>query len=131
MAKEHLIMWKAIEKGWSSSDLKRIKKKIYELWKDFNCSIPFEDAESLCYLLGEPISYKTEWSLIRLCKDGIIDIFEKDELSPSGRTTLHYIDLIEFNSPSRDVRTRKQKSAKHVSPVAKEGDINTDGQLSF
>ena len=90
MSKEHLIMWKAIEKGWSSSDLKRIKKKIYELWKDFNCSIPFEDAESLCYLLGEPISYKTEWSLIRLCKDGIIDIFEKDGL--------HYIDLIEFKS---------------------------------
>lgn len=131
MAKEHLIMWKAIEKGWSSSDLKRIKKKIYELWKDFNCSIPFEDAESLCYLLGEPIDYKTEWSLIRLCKDGIIDIFEKDELSPSGRTTLHYIDLIEFNSPSKDVRTRKQKSAKHVSPLAKEGDIDTDGELRF
>ena len=48
MSKEQLIMWKAIEKGWSSSDLKKIKKKIYELWKDFNCSIPFEDAESLC-----------------------------------------------------------------------------------
>ena len=124
-------MWKAIEKGWSASDLKRVKKKIYELWKDFNCSIPFEDAESLCYLLGEPINYKTEWSLIRLCKDGVIDIFEKDELSPSGRTTMHYIDLIEFNSPSKDVHTRKQKSAKHVSPLAKEGDNNTDGELSF
>lgn len=131
MSKEHLIMWKAIEKGWSASDLKRVKKKIYELWKDFNCSIPFEDAESLCYLLGEPINYKTEWSLIRLCKDGVIDIFEKDELSPSGRTTMHYIDLIEFNSPSKDVHTRKQKSAKHVSPLAKEGDNNTDGELSF
>ena len=82
-----------------------------------------EDAESLCYLLGEPISYKTEWSLIRLCKDGIIDIFEKDGL--------HYIDLIEFNSPSKDVRTRKQKSAKHVSPLAKKGDINPDGELRF
>ena len=123
MSKEHLIMWKAIEKGWSSSDLKRIKKKIYELWRDFNCSIPFEDVESLCYLLGEPISYKTEWSLIRLCKDGIIDIFEKDELSPSGRTTLHDIDLIEFKN--------KQQSAKHVSPLAKEGDINPDGELRF
>lgn len=123
MSKEHLIMWKAIEKGWSSSDLKRIKKKIYELWKDFNCSIPFEDAESLCYLLGEPISYKTEWSLIRLCKDGIIDIFEKDEFSPSGRTTMHYIDLIEFKNTC--------KSAKHVSPLAKKGDINPDGELRF
>ena len=115
MSKEHLIMWKAIEKGWSSSDLKRVKKKIYELWKDFNCSIPFEDAESLCYLLGEPISYKTEWSLIRLCKDGIIDIFEKDGL--------HYIDLVEFKNTC--------KSAKHVSPLAKEGDINSDGELRF
>ena len=116
-------MWKAIEKGWQASDLKRVKNKIYELWKDFNCSIPFEDAESLCYLLGEPISYKTEWSLIRLCKDGIIDIFEKDGL--------HYIDLIEFNSPFKDIHTRKHKSAKHVSPLAKEGDKNSDGELSF
>ena len=93
MSKEHLVMWKAIEKGWQASDLKRVKNKIYELWKDFNCSIPFEDAESLCYLLGAPISYKTEWSLIRLCKDGIIDIFEKDGL--------HYIDLVEFSSKKR------------------------------
>lgn len=108
MAKEHLIMWKAIEKGWQSSDLKRVKNKIYELWKDFNCSIPFEDAESLCYLLGEPIDYKTEWSLIRLCKDGIIDIFEKDELSPSGRTTLHYIDLIEFSNDKNKKRKKKK-----------------------
>ena len=115
MAREHLIMWKAIEKGWSSSDLKRIKKKIHELWKDFNCSIPFEDAESLCYLLGEPINYKTEWSLIRLCKDGVIDIFEKDGL--------HYIDLIEFKNAC--------KSAKHVSPLAKEGDKKSDGELRF
>lgn len=104
VTKEHLIMWKAIERGWSASDLKRIKKKICELWKDFNCSIPFEDAESLCYLLGEPLDYKTEWSLIRLCKDDIIDIFEKDGL--------HYIDLVEFVN---------KKSAKHVSPQAKEG----------
>lgn len=123
MAKEHLIMWKAIEKGWQASDLKRVKKKIYELWKDFNCSIPFEDAESLCYLLGEPISYKTEWSLIRLCKDGIIDIFKKDGLC--------YIDLIEFNSSSKGVHRSKQRSAKHVSPVAKEGDNNSNGELSF
>lgn len=94
-------MWKAIEKGWQASDLKRIKKKIYELWKDFNCSIPFEDAESLCYLLGEPLDYKTEWSLIRLCKDGIIDIFKKDELSPSGHTTMYYIDLVEFTSSKK------------------------------
>lgn len=114
MAKEHLIMWKAIERGWSSSDLKRIKKKIYELWKDFNCSIPFEDAESLCYLLGEPLDYKTEWSLIRLCKDGIIDIFKKDNFN--------YIDLVEFVN---------KKSAKHVSPLAKEGDNNLNGELSF
>lgn len=123
MSKEHLIMWKAIEKGWQASDLKRVKNKIYELWKDFNCSIPFEDAESLCYLLGEPISYKTEWSLIRLCKDGIIDIFEKDGL--------HYIDLIEFSSPSKDILRRKRKSAKHVSLLAKEGDNNSNGELSF
>ena len=122
MSKEHLIMWKAIERGWSASDLKRIKKKIYELWKDFNCSIPFEDAESLCYLLGEPLDYKTEWSLIRLCKDGIIDVFKKDEDSPSGRTTMHYIDLVDFKS---------KKSAKHVSPLAKEGDNSINGELSF
>lgn len=115
-------MWKAIERGWSASDLKRIKKKIYELWKDFNCSIPFEDAESLCYLLGEPLDYKTEWSLIRLCKDGIIDVFKKDEDSPSGRTTMHYIDLVDFKS---------KKSAKHVSPLAKEGDNSINGELSF
>lgn len=100
-------MWKAIEKGWSASDLKRVKKKIYELWKDFNCSIPFEDAESLCYLLGEPIDYKTEWSLIRLCKDGVIDIFEKDELSPLGRTTMHYIDLIEFTPSKKRINNNK------------------------
>lgn len=115
MSKEHLVMWKAIEKGWQASDLKRIKKKIYELWKDYEGSIPFEDAETLCYLLGEPISYKTEWSLIRLCKDGIIDIFEKDGL--------HYIDLIEFKNTC--------KSAKHVSPLAKKGETNPDGELRF
>lgn len=102
MSKEHLIMWKAIEKGWQASDLKRIKKKIYELWKDFNCSIPFEDAESLCYLLGEPLDYKTEWSLIRLCKDGIIDIFKKDNLN--------YIDLIDFNSLAKNIRKYKRRS---------------------
>lgn len=123
MSKEHLIMWKAIEKGWQASDLKRVKKKIYELWKDFNCSIPFEDAESLCYLLGEPLDYKTEWSLIRLCKDGIIDIFRKDDLN--------YIDLIEFNSPSKDVHKNTRKSAKHVSPLAKGGDNSINGELSF
>ena len=88
MSKEDLIKWKAIEKGWQLSDLKRVNKRIHELWKACEGSIPFEDAETLCYLLGEPISYKTEWSLIRLCKDGIIDIFEKDGL--------HYIDLTEF-----------------------------------
>lgn len=128
MAKEHLIMWKAIERGWSSSDLKRVKKKICELWKDFNCSIPFEDAESLCYLLGEPLDYKTEWSLIRLCKDGIIDIFKKDNMN--------YIDLIDFrkvpsNSPFKDVHKNTRKSVKHVSPLAKEGDNNSNGELSF
>ena len=104
MTKEHLIMWKAIEKGWSSSDLKRIKKKIHELWKDFNCSIPFEDAETLCYLLGEPISYKTEWSLIRLCQDKIIDVFEKDGCK--------FIDIVDFTT-SKPKQGRKNKNAEH------------------
>lgn len=104
MSKEHLIMWKAIEKGWSSSDLKRVKKKIYELWKDFNGSIPFEDAESLCYLLGEPISYKTEWSLIRLCKDKVIDVFEKDGCK--------FIDVVDF-IPNKVKQGRKNKNAEY------------------
>lgn len=102
MAKEHLIMWKAIERGWQASDLKRIKNKIYQLWEDGNGSIPFEDVEFLCFLLCEPINYKTEWSLIRLCKDGVIDIFEKDGL--------HYIDLIEFNNDKNKKRKKKAEN---------------------
>ena len=43
----------------------------------------------------------------------------------------NYIDLTEFNSPFKDVHTRKQRSAKHVSPLAKEGDDNSNGELSF
>ena len=99
MSKEHLIMWKAIERGWSSSDLKRIKKKIYELWKDFNCSIPVEDVYGLALMLDEPVDYKLEWSIIRLCKEGVIDIFKKD--------SLYYIDLIEFTSGKKKKNTNK------------------------
>lgn len=123
MSKEHLVMWKAIEKGWQASDFKRVNKKIHELWKDFNCSISFGDVYGLALMLDEPVDYKLEWSLIRLCKEGVIDIFKKDDLC--------YIDLIEFNSPSKDIHTRKQRSAKHVSPLAKEGDNNSNGELSF
>lgn len=122
MSKEHLIMWKAIEKGWQPSDLKRIKQKIYELWKDFNCSIPFGDVYGLALMLDEPVDYKLEWSLIRLYKEGVIDIFKKDNL--------YYLDLIDFNSPYKNVHNNK-RSAKHVSPLAKEGDNNSDGELSF
>lgn len=93
MSKEDLIKWKAIEKGWQLSDLKRVNKRVHELWKAYEGSIPFEDAETLCYLLGEPISYKTEWSLIRLCKDGIIDVFKKNDCK--------YVDLVEFESEKR------------------------------
>lgn len=122
MSKEHLIMWKAIERGWQASDLKRVNKKIHELWKDFNCSIPFGDVYGLALMLDEPVDYKLEWSLIRLCKEGTIDIFKKDDL--------FYLDLIDFNSPYKDVLNRV-RSAKHVSPLAKEGDNNSDGELSF
>lgn len=122
MSKEHLIMWKAIERGWQSSDLKRINKKIHELWKDFNCSIPFGDVYDLALMLDEPIDYKLEWSLIRLCKEGVIDIFKKDDF--------FYLDLIDFNSPYKDLHNNK-RSAKHVSLLAKEGDNNSDGELSF
>lgn len=107
-------MWKAIEKGWQASDLKRVKNKIYELWKDFNCSIPFGDVYGLALMLDEAVDYKLEWSLIRLCKEGVIDIFKKD--------SLFYLDLIDFNS---------RRSAKHVSLLAKKGDNNSDGELSF
>lgn len=100
MSKEDLVRWKAIEKGWQLSDLKRVNKRIHELWKTYEGSIPFEDVETLCYLLGEPINYKTEWSLIRLCRDGVIDIFEKDECK--------YIDLVDFTNKSK-VRQRKRK----------------------
>lgn len=122
MAREHLIMWKAIEKGWQASDLKRVKNKIYELWKDFNRSIPFGDVYGLALMLDEPVDYKLEWSLIRLCKEGVIDIFKKDGL--------YYLDLIDFNSPYKNIHNNK-RSAKHVSPLAKEGDNNSDGELGF
>ena len=104
MSKEDLIKWKAIEKGWQLSDLKRVNKRIHELWKAYEGSIPFEDAETLCYLLGEPISYKTEWSLIRLCKDGVIDIFEKDGCK--------FIDVIDFTT-NKPKQGRKNKNAEH------------------
>ena len=104
MSKEDLIKWKAIEKGWQLSDLKRVNKRIHELWEAYEGSIPFEDAETLCYLLGEPISYKTEWSLIRLCRDKVIDVFEKDGCK--------FIDVVDFahNKPKQE---RKNKNAEH------------------
>ena len=122
MSKEQLIIWKAVKRGWQASDLKRVNKKIHELWKDFNCSISFGDVYGLALMLDEPVDYKLEWSLIRLCKKGVIDIFKKDNL--------YYLDLIDFNSLYKDVHNNK-RSAKHVSPLAKEGDNNSDGELSF
>ena len=78
MSKEHLIMWKAVEKGWQASDLKRVKKKLYTLHEDFGGSIEFKTIEELALMLDEPVDYKLEWSLIRLCKDNIIDVFSKN-----------------------------------------------------
>lgn len=78
MSREHLIMWKAMEKGWQSSDLKRVNKKLHTLYSDFGGSIQFRNIEELALMLDEPIDYKLEWSLIRLCKDSIIDVFKKD-----------------------------------------------------
>lgn len=106
MSKEHLVMWKAVEKGWTASDLKRVNKKIHELYKDFNCSIPFGDVYGLALMLDEPVDYKLEWSLIRLCKDGIIDIFKKDEISPEGRTTLYMLDLVDFKQPKKKTKEK-------------------------
>ena len=71
-------MWKAVEKGWQASDLKRVKKKLYALYEDFGGSIEFKTIEELALMLDEPVDYKLEWSLIRLCKDNIIDIFNKN-----------------------------------------------------
>lgn len=78
MSKEQLIMWKAVEKGWQASDLKRVKKKLCTLYEDFGGSIEFKTIEELALMLDEPVDYKLEWSLIRLCKDNIIDIFNKN-----------------------------------------------------
>ena len=78
MSKEHLIMWKAIEKGWQASDLKRVNKKLHALYNDFGGSIEFKTIEELALMLDEPVDYKLEWSLIRLCKDDIINIFRQD-----------------------------------------------------
>lgn len=78
MSKEQLIMWKAVEKGWQASDLKRVKKKLYTLYEDFGGSIEFKTIEELALMLDEPVDYKLEWSLIRLCKDNVIDIFNKN-----------------------------------------------------
>ena len=71
-------MWKAVEKGWQASDLKRVKKKLYTLYDDFGGSIEFKTIEELALMLDEPVDYKLEWSLIRLCKDNIIDVFNKN-----------------------------------------------------
>ena len=78
MSKEHLIMWKAVEKGWQASDLKRVNKKLHTLYNDFGGSIEFKTIEELALMLDEPVDYKLEWSLIRLCKDNIINIFRQD-----------------------------------------------------
>lgn len=71
-------MWKAVEKGWQASDLKRVKKKLHILYEDFGGSIEFKTIEELALMLDEPVDYKLEWSLIRLCKDNIIDVFNKN-----------------------------------------------------
>ena len=78
MSKEHLIMWKAVEKGWQASDLKRVNQKVHTLYNDFGGSIEFKTIEELALMLEEPVDYKLEWSLIRLCKDNIINIFRQD-----------------------------------------------------
>ena len=71
-------MWKAVEKGWQASDLKRVNKKLHTLYNDFGGSIEFKTIEELALMLDEPVDYKLEWSLIRLCKDNIINIFRQD-----------------------------------------------------
>lgn len=101
MSKEHLVMWKAVEKGWTASDLKRVNKRIHELYKDFNCSIPFGDIYGLALMLDEPVDYKLEWSLIRLCKDGVIDVFKKDNL--------YHIDLVDFKQPKNKGRKKNDR----------------------
>lgn len=77
MSKEDLVRWKAIEKGWQASDLKRVNKKLHTLYDDFGGSIEFKTIEELALMLGEPVDYKLEWSLIRLCKDSVINIFRQ------------------------------------------------------
>lgn len=104
MSKEDLIMWKAIEKGWTKSDLKRVDKKIRELYTQFNESIPFKDCYELALMLDEPVSYQLEWSLIRLCKNGIIDVFKKDNL--------YMIDLVDFQSNNNKRRKKKIDGTK-------------------
>lgn len=77
MAKEDLIKWKAIETGWKKSDIKRVYQKLKDLYTEQG-SIEFEDAESLSYMLEEPLTYKLEWSLIRLCKEDKIQLRRVD-----------------------------------------------------
>lgn len=71
MSKEDLIMYKAIERGWNNNDIRRVFKKLKELAEEFGdeLTIEFNQVEDLAVMLDEPIDYKLEWTLIRLCKD--------------------------------------------------------------
>ena len=115
MSKEELVMWKAIEKGWQASDLKRVNKKLHALYEEFGGSIQFNNIEELALMLDEPVDYKLEWSLIRLCKDGIIDVFKKD-----GSV---FIDILPQQPEGRLRHTgekEKNKNAKHSVQLSSE-----------
>ena len=72
-------MYKAMERGWTKRDFQRVKKKLLQVSKEYfdGGSILFSDVEELAMLLDEPIDYKLEWSLIRLCKDGVITMVKR------------------------------------------------------
>jgi len=90
MSKEDLIMYKAMERGWNNNDIRRVFKKIKELSENFGDkkTIEFSQIEELAMMLDEPIDYKLEWTLIRLCKD------QKVDLSKVGN--IYKLDVIPF-----------------------------------
>ena len=86
MSKIDLIRYKALDRGWTKADYKRVCKKIEELAKEFDGgSIMFKDIEELAMMLDEAIDYKLEFSLVRMSLE------ERIFLSKAGKAKEYYI----------------------------------------
>lgn len=65
----------AVDRGWTVVDYQRVKKKLKELCTP---SLEFDDAESLAYMLEEPLNYKLWWSVLRCVRDDNFCLVKRD-----------------------------------------------------